>query len=612
MTKYEERLKRLKVIVNSLKEQPGCYQYLDATGKVIYVGKAKNLKRRVSSYFNNSPKNRKTQILVSKIQNIKHIYVPTDEDALLLENNLIKEHQPFYNILLKDGKTYPSVCVSNEYFPKVFKTRKIIKGAGTYYGPFSHQGTLNSMLELIDKLYNVRLCNTIITPEKVAEGKYKECMYYHVKKCKAPCIGLQSREEYLKQIEEIKDILSGNTRNLCKKLWEEMQILAEKEDFIEAEAVKNKYLLAKDFDDKSRVITSTNQNIDVFSIEDDEKNAYVNYMHVVNGCINQAFTFEYKKQLEESKEDILSLAIVEMRDRYKSTSKEIVVPFELDIKLSNAEFIIPKAGDKKKLLFLSETNVRQYRIDALKQADKLNPDQRNINLLKELQHKLKLDKLPMRIECFDNSNIMGQDAVAGCVVFIGAKKSKNDYRKYNIKTVIGPDDYASMSEVVYRKYSRAIKEETPLPDLIITDGGKGQMEVVRKVIEDELHLDIPIAGLAKDDHHRTNELLFGFPQKVVSIEMDSPLFKLLTNIQDEVHRYAITFHRDKRAKHTKESELDSIKGIGEATKTLLLKQFKSVKRIKQTDFEELAKIIGAAKAKLIVDAFAQQNDSAKI
>ncbi len=603
MTKDEERLKRLKVIVNSLKEQPGCYQYIDAAGKVIYVGKAKNLKRRVSSYFNNSPKNRKTQILVSKIQNIKHIYVPTDEDALLLENNLIKEHQPFYNILLKDGKTYPSVCVSNEYFPKVFKTRKIIKGAGTYYGPFSHQGTLNAMLELIDKLYNVRLCNTIITPDKVAEGKYKECMYYHVKKCKAPCIGLQSREEYLKQIDEIKDILSGNTRNLCKKLWEEMQSLAEKEKFLEAEESKNKYLLAKDFDDKSRVITSTNQNIDVFSIEDDEKNAYVNYMHVVNGCINQAFTFEYKKQLEESKEDILALAIVEMRDRYKSTSKEIVVPFELDIKLSNAEFVIPMAGDKKKLLFLSETNVRQYRIDALKQVDKLNPDQRNINLLKELQRKLKLEKLPMRIECFDNSNIMGQDAVAGCVVFIGAKKSKNDYRKYNIKTVVGPDDYASMSEVVYRKYSRAIKEETPLPDLIITDGGKGQMEVVRKVIEDELHLDIPIAGLAKDDRHRTNELLFGFPQKVVSIEMDSPLFKLLTNIQDEVHRFAITFHRDKRAKHTKESELDSIKGIGEATKTLLLKQFKSVKRIKETDYEELAKVVGPAKAKLIAETF---------
>lgn len=607
MTKEETRIQRLKLIVNSLSEEPGCYQYLDETGKVIYVGKAKNLKRRVSSYFNNSPKNRKTQILVSKIQDIKYVVVPTDEDALLLENNLIKRYQPFYNILLKDGKTYPSVCVSNEYFPRVFKTRKIIKGAGSYYGPFSHQGTLNAMMELIDKMYSVRLCSTIFTPEKVESGKYKECMYYHVKKCKAPCIGLQTREEYLIQIEEIKDILSGNTRLLCKKLWDEMQALAENEQYLEAEETKKKYLLAKDFDDKSRVITSTNQNIDVFSIEDDEKAAFVNYMHVVNGCINQAFTFEYKKQLDESREDILSLAIVEMRDRYKSKSKEIVVPFELDLTLSNAEFIIPKAGDKRKLLFLSEANVRQYRIDALKQAEKLNPDQRNINILKELQHKLKLDKIPMRIECFDNSNIMGQDAVAGCVVFIGGKKSKNDYRKYNIKTVVGPDDYASMSEVVYRKYSRAIEEETPLPDLIITDGGKGQMEVVRKVIEDELHLNIPIAGLAKDDRHRTNELLFGFPQKVVGIEMDSPLFKLLTRIQDEVHRFAITFHRDKRAKHTRESELDNIKGIGEATKTALLKHFKSVKRIKEARIEELIEIAGKAKGTIVFEAFHQAN-----
>lgn len=609
MTKDEERLRRLKVIVSSLKEEPGCYQYLDATGKVIYVGKAKNLKRRVSSYFNNSPKNRKTQILVSKIQDIRYILVTSDEDALLLENNLIKEHQPFYNILLKDGKTYPSVCVTNEPFPRVFKTRKIIKGEGTYYGPFSNQGNLNAMLDLIDKLYKVRLCNGKLLPEKIESKKYKDCMYHHVKRCEAPCIGLQSHEKYMQQIEEIKQILSGNTRNLCKKLWDDMQLLAENEQYLEAEAVKNKYLLAKDFDDKSRVITSTNQNIDVFSIEDDETNAFVNYMHVVNGCINQAFTFEYKKQLEESKEDILALAIVEMRDRYKSTSKEIVVPFELDIKLSNAEFVIPKAGDKKKLLFLSESNVRQYRIDALKQADKLNPDQRNINILKELQRKLKLEKLPMRIECFDNSNIMGQDAVAGCVVFIGGKKSKSDYRKYNIKTVIGPDDYASMSEVVYRKYSRAIMEETPLPDLIITDGGKGQMEVVRKVIEDQLHLNIPIAGLAKDDHHRTNELLFGFPQKVVGVEMDSPLFKMLTNIQDEVHRFAITFHRDKRSKHNKESELDSIKGIGEATKTLLLKRLKSVKRIKETDYETLASIIGPSKAKLIIENFNTSNNT---
>ena len=605
MTKDEERLQRLKVIVNSLTEEPGCYQYLDKDGRIIYVGKAKNLKRRVSSYFNNSPKNRKTQILVSKIQDIKYIVVPTDEDALIQENNLIKEHQPFYNILLKDGKTYPSVCITNEYLPRVIKTRNIDKKLGTYYGPFSHQGTLNAMLELIDKLYQVRLCHTPITEEKIEQKKLKSCLYYEIGKCKAPCIGLQSRADYMKQIEEVKEILSGNTRNLCNRLQSEMQELAEQERFLEAEAVKKRYLLAKDFDSRSRVITSTNQNIDVFSIEDDENKAYVNYMHVVNGCITQVFTNEYKKKLDETKEEILSLAIVGMREQYGSKSKEIVIPFDLDFTMKDAQFIVPKAGDKKKLLFLSEANVRQYRIDALKRAERLNPDQRNINILKELQRKLKLDKLPMRIECFDNSNIMGQDAVAGCVVFIGGKKSKSDYRKYNIKTVIGPDDYASMSEVVYRKYSRAIAEDTPLPDLIITDGGKGQMEVVRKVIEDQLNLNIPIAGLAKDRHHRTNELLFGFPQKVVGIEMDSPLFKLLTQIQDEVHRFAITFHKNKRAKHTTESELDHIKGVGKATKTLLLKKFKSLKRIKEADLEELTSVVGAAKARMIVDAFSE-------
>ena len=606
MTKEEERLQRLKVIVNSLTEEPGCYQYLDKDGKVIYVGKAKNLKRRVSSYFNNSPKNRKTQILVSKIQDIKYVVVPTDEDALIQENNLIKEHQPFYNILLKDGKTYPSVCITNEFLPRVIKTRNIDKKTGTYFGPFSHQGTLNAMLELIDKLYQVRLCHTYISQEKIEQKKLKSCLYYDIGKCKAPCIGLQSREEYMRQIEEVKEILSGNTRNLCVKLQAEMQELAEQENFLEAEKVKQRYLLAKDFDSKSRVITSTNQNIDVFSIEDDENKAYVNFMHVVNGCITQVFTNEYKKRLDETQEEILSLAIVGMREQYGSQSKEIVIPFELDFTLKNAQFIVPKAGDKKKLLFLSEANVRQYRIDALKQAERLNPDQRNINTLKELQRKLKLEKLPMRIECFDNSNIMGQDAVAGCVVFIGGKKSKNDYRKYNIKTVIGPDDYASMSEVVFRKYSRAIAEETPLPDLIITDGGKGQMEVVRKVIEDQLHLDIPIAGLAKDSYHRTNELLFGFPQKVVGIEMDSPLFKLLTRIQDEVHRFAITFHKQKRAKHTTESELDHIRGIGPTTKKLLLKTFKSVKRVKEADYEQLKGVIGASKAQILMNAFADQ------
>lgn len=603
MIKDEERLKKLKLIVNSLSEKPGCYQYLDSNGRVIYVGKAKNLKRRVSSYFNNSSKNRKTEILVSKIQDIKYIIVPSDEDALLLENNLIKKYKPFYNILLKDDKSYPSMCVTNEYLPRVFKTRNIDKKHGTYYGPFSHQGTLNAMIDLINKLYKLRLCKKPITKDGIEEGKYKDCMYHHIKKCNAPCLGLQSREEYLQQISEIKEILSGNTRNLCSKLMDEMMECAANEDFIKAESIKQKYILAKEFDEKSRVITSTNQNIDVFTIEDDENRAFVNYMHVTNGCINQAFTFEYKKKLDETKEEILSLAIVEMRERYGSKSKEIVLPFDIDIKLKDVEIIIPKAGDKKKLLLLSETNVRQFRTDALKQADKLNPDQRNINILRELQHKLKLDKIPMRIECFDNSNIMGQDAVAGCVVFIGGKKSKNDYRKYNIKSVIGPDDYASMREVVYRKYTRAIEESTPLPDLIITDGGKGQMEVVRSVIEDELHLNIPIAGLAKDNHHRTNQLLFGFPQKVIGIEMDSPLFRLLTQIQDEVHRFAITFHKSKRIKHTRESELDSIKGIGDATKKSLLKQFKSVEQIKKANIEELENVIGKAKAAIIAQAF---------
>lgn len=598
MNKDTQRIERLKVIVNSLTEEPGCYQYLDKEGRIIYVGKAKNLKRRVSSYFNNSPKNRKTQILVSKIEDIKYIVVPTDEDALIQENNLIKEHQPFYNVLLKDGKTYPSVCITNEYLPRVIKTRNIDKKAGTYYGPFSHQATLNAMLELIDQLYTVRLCHGDISKERIESGKQKSCLFHEIGKCKAPCIGKQSRDEYLAQIDEIREILSGNTRHLCETLMNQMQSLAEEERFLEAEKIKHKYLLAKDFDSKSRVITSTNQNIDVFSIEDDETRAWVNYMHVVNGCIVRVFTNEIKKKLDETKEEIIELAIIRTRDMY-GLSDEIVVPFHLDLTLKGSEFIVPKAGDKKKLLFLSEANVRQYRIDALKQADKLNPEQRSINILKELQRKLKLDRLPMRIECFDNSNTMGQDAVAGCVVFIGGKKSKENYRTYNIKSVIGPDDYASMSEVVYRKYKRALDEETPLPDLIITDGGKGQMEVVRKVIQDELHLNIPIAGLAKDSHHRTNELLFGFPPVVVGVETDSPLFRLLTQIQDEVHRFAITFHKNKRAKHNTESELDKIKGIGEATKTALLRRFKSLKRIKSATLEELTDVVGKSKAELI-------------
>jgi len=603
MTKDEERIERLKSKVLSLQECPGCYQYLDKNGTIIYVGKAKNLKRRVSSYFLNTVKTKKTELLVKHIEDIIPLYVTTDEDALLLENNLIKQHQPKYNILLKDGKTYPSVCITNEYFPRVFKTRKIIKGAGTYYGPFSHQTTLNNILELIDKLYNIRLCRDILTQEKIEQGKYKTCLYYHIKKCKAPCIGLQSHEEYMSQIAEISDILKGNTRILCKKLEDEMMDLASKEMYLEAEAVKKKLILTREFVEKSRVIRSSNQNIDVFNIEDDDTSAYVNFLHLVDGCITQAYNFDYRKNVEETKEDILSLAIVEMRERYGSESKEIVVPFELDFTIKNAEFIIPKAGDKKDLLQLSERNVKQFRFDLLKQKDKLNPEQRNTNTLKELQHKLHLEKIPMRIECFDNSNIMGEDAVAGCVVFIAGKPSKSDYKKFNIKTVVGPDDYASMAEVVYRKYKRSIDEETPLPDLIITDGGKGQMEVVRKVIEDELMLNIPIAGLAKDNRHRTNELLFGFPQKTVGIETNSPLFKFLTRIQDEVHRFAITFHREKRLKHIKESELDQVKGIGDKTKTTLLKAFKSVKRIKEADFESLEKVIGSAKAKILIEAF---------
>ena len=602
-TKNEERLRRLKLIVNSLTEEPGCYQYLDKDGTVIYVGKAKNLKRRVSSYFNNSPKNRKTQILVSKIEDIKYLVVPTDEDALIQENNLIKEHQPFYNILLKDGKTYPSVCITNEYFPRVIKTRKIDKRTGTYFGPFSHAGTLKAMLELIDKMYQVRLCHTVITPERMEQGKLKKCLYYDIGKCKAPCLGWQSREDYLRQIDEIKDILSGNTRWLSQKLIKEMSALAEEEKFLEAEEVKKKYLLAKDFDSKSRVITSTNQNIDVFSIEDDESKAYVNYMHVVNGCITRVFTNEYKKRLDETAEEILSLAIIDMREQYGDESKEIVVPFELDFTLKGATFIVPKAGDKKKLLFLSEANVRQYRIDALKQAERLNPDQRNINILKELQRKLKLPKIPMRIECFDNSNTMGQDAVAGCVVFIGGKKSKTDYRKYNIKTVIGPDDYASMKEVVRRRYSRLIEEQKPLPNLIITDGGKGQMEVVRQVIEDELHVNIPIAGLAKDDRHRTNELLFGFPPRIVGLKPNSEVFRLLTHIQDEVHRFAITFHRKKFEKGFIHSELADIKGVGKKTAEKLLLELKSVKGIKEASLERLSEIVGLAKAKVVFEHF---------
>lgn len=604
MAKNEERITRLKRIVAALPSSPGCYQYLDKEGKIIYVGKAKNLKNRVSSYFHKTVDRRKTEVLVSKIEDIKYIVVPTDEDALLLENNLIKKYKPRYNILLKDGKTYPSVCVTNEYLPRVFKTRNIQKKGGTYYGPFSHLGTLNNILELIKKMYSIRRCNKPMTQEGIENGKYETCLEYHIKNCKAPCIAHQTREEYMKEVAEVKEILSGNTRILCQKMLAEMEKLSEEMRFEEAMVIKRRYDLALEYCEKSEVISHAYHNIDVFSIDDEEKSCFINYLHVTNGCINQAFTFEYRKRIDESAEDMLALGIVEMRNRYKSTSKEIVIPFPIDLEMEGITFTIPERGEKKHLLELSKMNVRQYRIDSLKQAEKLNPEQRSTNILKELQRKLDLPKLPIRIECFDNSNISGSDAVAGCVVFKQTKPARSEYRKFNIKTVVGPDDYASMKEVVYRKYRRAIDEGTELPDLIICDGGKGQMEVVREVIQDELHIDIPIAGLAKDNRHRTNELLFGFPQKTIGVEMDSPLFKFLTRIQDEVHRFAITFHREKRSKSQTTSELDNIKGIGPASKKLLLRTFKSIKRIKETSIEDLAKVVGTAKAQLIADAFA--------
>lgn len=606
MKKEEERLTRLKTIVAALPSSPGCYQYLDNNGKIIYVGKAKNLKSRVSSYFLKTVDRRKTEILVSKIEDIKYIVVPTDEDALLLENNLIKKYKPRYNILLKDGKTYPSVCVTNEYFPRVFKTRKIIKGAGTYFGPFSHIGTLNNILELINKMYKIRRCRLVITPEGIEKQKYQTCLEYHIKNCKAPCVAKQTRENYMQEVEEVKEILKGNTRILCDKMLRDMQQLSEEMKFEEAMEIKKRYDLALEFCEKSEVVSFSYNNIDVFSIDNEEKSCFINYLHVTNGSINQAFTFEYKKRVDESMEDMLTLGIIEMRQRYKSTAKEIVIPFPIDLEMNGITFTVPERGDKRHLLELSKMNVRQYRIDSLKQAEKLNPEQRSTNILKELQRKLGLGKLPMRIELFDNSNISGTSAVAGCVVFKQAKPARSEYRKFNIKTVEGPDDYASMHEVVLRKYQRAINEGTELPDLIVCDGGKGQMEIVRKAIEDELHLHIPIAGLAKNSHHRTNELLFGFPQKTIGVEMDSPLFKFLTRLQDEVHRYAITFHRDKRSKEQTKSELDSIKGIGPESKKLLLREFKSLKRIKEANEEQLANVIGKAKAKILIAAFSAE------
>ena len=587
----------LKGIVSNLPESPGIYQYLNEEDKIIYVGKAKNLKRRVSSYFNRDHPNGKTRLLVSKIADIRYIVVKTEEDALLLENNLIKKYKPRYNVLLKDDKTYPSICVSNEYFPRVFKTRNIVKNGSSYFGPYSHVPSMNALLELIKKLYPLRTCHHALTPENIRNGKFSVCLEYHIKNCKGPCIGKQTHEEYLRDIDEIKQILKGDTQIVCDLLMEEMQALAMDLKFEEAQSIKEKYDLIENYRSRSEVVSRIIHNVDVFSIEMDENSAYINYLHITNGCINQAFTFEYKKRLNETKEELLQLGIIEMRERYKSKSREIIVPFELEMELNNITFTIPQRGEKKHLLELSIMNVKQYKVDRLKQADKLNPEQKKTRILKEIQEQLHLPKIPAHIECFDNSNIQGSDAVAACVVFKMGKASKKDYRKFNIKTVEGPDDYASMKEVVRRRYSRAIEEETPLPDLIITDGGKGQMEAVREVIEDELNLNIPVAGLAKDNKHRTSELLYGFPPMTIGVKQSTPLFHLLENIQNEVHRFAITFHRDKRSKNQIVSVLDEIQGIGEKRKATLLKTFKSVSRIKKASLEEIAEVVGMTVAK---------------
>jgi len=589
----------IKGIVSNLPESPGIYQYLNDEGTIIYVGKAKNLKRRVSSYFNREHPNGKTRLLVSKIADIRYIVVKTEEDALLLENNLIKKYKPRYNVLLKDDKTYPSICVSNEYFPRVFKTRNIIRNGSSYYGPYSHIPSMNAVLELIKKLYPIRTCHHALTPENIRNGKFGVCLEYHIKNCNGPCIGKQSHEDYLRDIDAIKQILKGDTQIVCDLLMDEMKALALEMRFEEAQAVKEKYDLIENYRSRSEVVNRIIHNVDVFSIEMDESSAYINYLHITNGCINQAFTFEYKKRLNETKEELLQLGIVEMRERYQSKSREIIVPFELDMALNNVTFTIPQRGEKKHLLELSILNVKQYKVDRLKQADKLNPEQKKTRILKEIQEQLHLPKLPVHIECFDNSNIQGSDAVAACVVFKMGKPSKQEYRKFNIKTVVGPDDYASMKEVVRRRYSRGIEEQSPLPDLIITDGGKGQMEVVREVIEDELNLQIPIAGLAKDNKHRTSELLYGFPPMTIGFKQNTPLFHLLENIQDEVHRFAISFHRNKRSKSQVASILDDIPGIGEKRKSALLKAFKSVSRIKKATLEEIAEVIGLTAAKNI-------------
>ena len=607
MTKEENenRLTYLKNIVASLPHKPGTYQYYDENHTIIYVGKAKDLKNRVSSYFHKEVDRYKTKVLVSKIWDISYSVVNSEEDALLIENELIKQYQPRYNVLLKDGKTYPSICITKEYLPRIFKTRTINKKFGQYFGPFSHIGSMYAILELIHKAYKPRTCRMPITKEGIEQSKYKPCLEYHIHNCMGPCVGKQSYEDYQQKIAQAREILKGNTREVSRKIFGEMQKKAEELNFEEAETLKKQYRLLESFCSKSEIVSHTITDVDVFSIVNDDanKNAFINYIHVKNGAINQSFTYEYKRKLDETDQELLNEAIVEIRKRFNSDAKEIIVPFEMDFHLKDATFFIPQRGDKKHLLELSEMNCKQYKFDRLKQAEKLNPEQKQTRILKELQEKLHLSKLPYQIECFDNSNISGTDAVAGCVVFKGAKPSKKDYRKYNIKTVEGPDDYASMQEVVRRRYGRMMEEGTPLPDLIITDGGIGQMNVVRQVVEDELHLEIPIAGLAKDDRHRTNELLFGFPPQVIGLKTDSELFHFLTRIQDEVHRYAITFHREKRSKHALHSVLDDIKGIGPKTKDTLLKSLKSVKRIQQSDLQVLSEIIGQSKAKVVYNYF---------
>ena len=605
----EKRLAYLKGIVARLPEKPGSYQYYDETGTIIYVGKAKNLKARVSSYFHAEVDRFKTKVLVSKIHDISYTVVNTEEDALLLENELIKKYNPRYNVLLKDGKTYPSICVTNEPYPRIFKTRTINKKWGTYYGPYSHISSMYAVLELINKLYHPRTCRQPITREGIEAGKYQVCLEYHIKNCYGPCIARQSYEAYQKNILQAREILKGNTRQILRDMREEMMQLAEELRFEEAEEMKRRYLLIDSFVSKSEVVSHTIDNVDVFSITSDDKTAYINFIHVSNGAINQSFTFEYKKRLNETEVELLQLGIVEMRERFKSSSKEIVVPFDPEMELENVTFTIPQRGDKTTLLDLSVMNGKQYKFDRLKQAEKLNPEQKQVRLMKELQEKLGLPKLPYQIECFDNSNISGTDAVAACVVFKKMKPSKRDYKHYNIKTVTGPDDYASMKEVVRRRYTRLIEEEEPLPDLIVADGGKGQMEVIREVIQDEMNLDIPIAGLAKNDHHRTNELLFGFPPRVIGLKTDSELFHVLTQLQDEVHRFAITFHREKRSKRALHSELDNIKGIGPKTRDGLLNALKSVRRIREADLQTLSSLIGPSKAQIVFDYFHTENET---